>query len=276
MRPYRLLSLYCLVALGTLGCASQSPDGAATAAPEARRSELRVGISPDYPPLAFKDGGTVRGVEPDLARALAHRLGVELVLVETPWEDLIPNLQQGRIDVIMSGMSVTEERSREVSFVQPYLQVGQMALIREQDAARLASPAALYQKGVRVGVVEQTTGELFARQELEQAQVVALPSIEAGVAALRAGHVDFFIHDAPTVWRLSTGPAARELRLIGLFHPLTEEYLAWAVSKSDESLRQRLDQAVSAMELDGTLPDVLNRWIPTRVEVGPQDDAAAR
>ena len=115
MRPNRLLSLFWLVALATLGCASQSPDGADTAVPETRGTELRVGIAPDYPPLAFKENGNILGVEPDLARALAHQLGVELVLVETPWEDLVPSLQQGRIDVIMSGMSVTEERSRAVS-----------------------------------------------------------------------------------------------------------------------------------------------------------------
>jgi ABC-type amino acid transport substrate-binding protein len=80
---------------------------------------LRVGITPNYPPLAFQKQGALSGLEPDLARAVGRELGRPVVFVERPWQILIPSLEAGEIDVIMSGMSMTEARQHRVWFVQP-------------------------------------------------------------------------------------------------------------------------------------------------------------
>ncbi|HSO08034.1 MAG TPA: transporter substrate-binding domain-containing protein, partial [Pelomicrobium sp.] len=221
------------------------------------------------PPVAFTRNGVLAGIEPDLARELERRTGRRFQLVEQDWDALIPALESGRIDVIMAGMSITPERSGRVAFTDPYMRVGQMALIREADAARLAKPESLKSPGTRVGVVGGTTGDAFASSQLLRAIIFRYQDTEEGVRALQSGQVDYFIHDAPTVWHFSAAPESRRRGLMGLFTPLTEEHLAWAVRKEDDTLRRQLNAALREMRADGTLQAIVGRWIRTSVEVAP-------
>ncbi len=227
-------------------------------------SELRAGIAPIYPPIAFKRDGRIEGVEADFARRLPTALGIPVTPVELQWDDLIPALTAGRIDMIMSGMSITPTRSRLVSFTDPYLQVGQMALIRKADYLRLRDPSAMDRAGTRVGFQTGTTGEAFARRALTLAGVQGFNTPEDGIVALRAGQIDFFIHDAPTIWRTTGGLDRKDPDLTGLYRPLTQEYLAWAVRKNDQALRERLNAALQQWKSDGGLDAVLDRWITVR------------
>ncbi|UCE88130.1 MAG: transporter substrate-binding domain-containing protein, partial [Pseudomonadota bacterium] len=166
---------------------------------------------------------------------------------------------------IMSGMSITHSRRMRVAFCDPYMQVGQMALIRKRDVARFAAPERLYYGGARVGFQSNTTGEKFVRENLSVATPQGFSSIDVGVDALRDGQIDYFIHDAPTVWRLSTDPA--NTWLLGLYRPLTEEYLAWAVRKNDHALRERLNQSLARWKQDGRLGAVFGQWIKVSIEI---------
>ena len=227
-------------------------------------SVLRVGIATVYPPLAFEENGEIKGVEVDFAHQLAKDLGLELTFVELPWTGLIPALTEGRVDVIMSGMSITEDRSKLVDFTQPYLRVGQMALIRKADYQRLRGTAAMNQPTSRVGFQTGTTGEAFVRRKLTQAQLKGFPTPEEGIAALRAGEIDFFVHDAPTIWRETGGFDKQARDLMGRYTPLTEEYLAWAVRKDDQPLRDRLNTELLHWRENGQLEVFLDHWIRVR------------
>jgi polar amino acid transport system substrate-binding protein len=226
------------------------------------QAPLRVGMSTGYAPLAFAEGGKPSGIEADLAQLLEPQLGTKLEIVQMPFTELIPALREGRIDIIMSGLSVTDERKASVRFTKPYLRVGQMALVRKADLVRAADPARMSAQGTRIGVKRGTTGEDFARASLGQATIVVFDAVAEGTGALRAGKVDYFVHDAPTIWRLTGRQATRDEALAGLYRPLTEEYLAWAVRKEDASLAERLDAALSRLEQEGKLQEVLDRWIP--------------
>lgn len=248
------------------------PSGAAEATPKAKSAALRVGISTEYPPVAFKQKGKIEGIEADFARQLPKELGTEVTIVEVPWNDLIPALLDHRIDVIMAGMSITQERRKLVDFTDPYMQVGQMAVIRKDDISRLHDPAVIDAKTSRVGFQKDTTGELFARENLKNAQLVGFDSIDAGIAALRAKKIDYFIHDAPTIWRLTGGFGPENADLMGLYRPLTIEHLAWAVRKDDGSLRDSLNQVLENWGRDGFLESVLDKWLKVRkvtLEVRP-------
>jgi polar amino acid transport system substrate-binding protein len=233
---------------------------------------LRVGTTADYRPLVFKENGKIAGLEADFAVALAEDLDIPIDLVEVPWTELIPALRDRRIDVIMSGMSITEARSQLVSFADPYMQIGQMALIRHEDFDRLRLPAAMHAQGVRVGVHEKTTGEEFARSKLKRAKVLAYTSIEDAIQALRQGKLDFVVHDAPTVWRVVGRPGHEDPQLVGLYRPLTDEHLAWAVRKENEDLRKRLSSVLARWRKSGQLEEILARWVTIRrvtVELAP-------
>mgnify|MGYP000620626808 CR=1 FL=1 len=174
-------------------------------------------------------------------------------------------LREGKIDVIMSGASVTDRRKQVALFTDPYLEVGQMVLLRRKDEARLSTPGALASSGVRVGVVQRTTGEQYAQEHLGNATLTPFADVDAGIAALRKGEVDAFVHDAPTIWSTVGRPLNEDEDLTGLYRPLTHEYLAWAVKKDGgETLRDFLNAALMRWRSDGTLDRVTTRWIPVR------------
>jgi polar amino acid transport system substrate-binding protein len=230
----------------------------------AKASVLRIGAAPDYPPLVFKKGGGIVGIEADLARRLGEQLRRQVEWNELPWPALIPALLQGHIDIIMSGMSITPERGRAVLFPEPYLRVGQMAIIRAKDVGFLGQPSALSRGRWKVGYEAGTTGARYVQDTLPRAIGVPFPSAEQGLGALRAGEIDVFIHDAPTAWRIAED---RDRDLLGLYTPLTEEDLAWAVRKTDSVLRDQLNAALSRWRQDGSLQAVLDRWIRTQIRV---------
>jgi ABC-type amino acid transport substrate-binding protein len=226
---------------------------------------LRVGISPDYPPLAYKQEGRIVGIEADNTRAVGEILGQSMTLVEMPFENLMPALEAGKIDVIMSGFSVTAQRSERVMFTHPYMEMGQMAIMHRDKVAQFAQPWSVYREGVRIGVEKGTTGAAFAQNELKDAKVTFVADAAAAFASLRKDEIDLYIHDAPTSWQLAT--ATDNSDLISLYSPLTDEKLAWAVRKDDEALADELNRALAKMKGNGTLRYILNRWIPVTVEV---------
>jgi polar amino acid transport system substrate-binding protein len=225
--------------------------------------ELRVGIQTDYPPLAFEREGELVGIEAELASKLGQALERRVRFQVMDRKALIPALERGEVDVVMAGMSVTSERSARVRFVESYADVGQMALLRRDDLRRLGGDMALRRRGSRVGFVRGTTGEAYVRGQLPAAIPVTFETLEGAERALRAGEVDYFVHDAPTAWRLGMNPNDQEL--VGLFGPLTHEELAWAVRKDDEELGERLDALVSEWKQRGEIERILYRWVPVRV-----------
>jgi ABC-type amino acid transport substrate-binding protein len=226
---------------------------------------LRVGLSADYPPLHFRQDGRIVGIEVDNSRAVGEFLGRRVELVELPFERLIPALLDGQIDVIMSGMSVTAERSRQVAFTDPYLRVGQMAIMHRDKVGRFSQPWAVYREGVRIGVEPGTTGASFAERELKDAVISYFPDPASAFEGLRKDRIDLYIHDAPTSWQLAIGTENDDL--LSLYAPLTEEMLAWAVRPADSELALELNRALGTMKSNGTLQYILNRWIPVRIEV---------
>jgi ABC-type amino acid transport substrate-binding protein len=225
--------------------------------------EFRIGISPNYLPLAYKFRGQLVGLEVDFAEQLGKDLGKQITFVETPWSELIPALVAGRIDIIMSGMSVTEDRAQLVSFTEPYMHIGQMALVRASDEGSFPNMDSFLNTTSRVGFVSNTTGEQASKELFSKAKFMPQLTVGDGVAALRQGRIDILIHDAPTVWRLGGNPG--ETGLKGLYWPLTKEPLAWAVRKSDVPLNFALSRQVREWELSGRLKQLTSRWITVHV-----------
>ena len=226
---------------------------------------LKVGVSPDYPPLAYLQEGQVVGIEADNARAVSEIITQQMKMVPMPFKELIPALQAGKIDVIMSGMSVTDERAKLVTFSDAYMRMGQMAIMHKDKVSRFAQPWAVYREGVRIGIEPGTTGAAFAETELKDAELAYYTDAAAAFQGLRKDEIDLYIHDAPTSWQLAT--SSENSDLISLYSPLTDEMLAWAVRKGDDALAGELNRALGLMKSNGTLRYILNRHIPVTVEV---------
>jgi polar amino acid transport system substrate-binding protein len=222
-------------------------------------------MSADYPPLHFSQGGKLHGIEVDNVRTVSEILSRPMRIEVMPFDDLIPALEQGRIDVIMSGFSITAERSQRMRFADAYLRVGQMAIMHKSKVGRFSQPWAVYRDGVRIGVEPGTTGAAFAERELADAVVRFYPDPDTAFEGLRKDEIDLYIHDAPTSWQLANSMENDDL--ISLYAPLTEEMLAWAVRKDDAALAEDLNRALALMKSNGSLQYILNRWIPVTVEV---------
>ncbi|MEH6590488.1 MAG: transporter substrate-binding domain-containing protein [Halioglobus sp.] len=226
---------------------------------------LKVGMSADYPPLHYKHDGQIVGVEADNAVSVGKILGRKVKIVELPFNELLPALNAGKIDIVMSGISITAERSEKMLFSDPYLRIGQMAIMHRSKITRYAQPWSIYRDGVRIGVEPGTTGESFAQDNLKDAVISQYPNPDAAFTALREDKIDLYVHDAPTSWQLANSSDNDDL--ISLYSPLTEEQLAWAVRLGNSDLLIEVNRALVMMRSSGTLPYILNRWIPVQVEV---------
>lgn len=247
--------------LAALGCGGSKP-GPSLDQPY---SKLRIGMSGSYPPLVFEEDGKLVGFEPDMAKLVERDLGVKVELVEIPLPELIPALLDRRIDLIMSGMSVTPEREQRVRFTTPYMRVGQMAMIRQEDLARLSPVTLIHQDGMRVAVKRGSTGEALVTR-MQGPTVMPFDTVEEGVDALAAGEVDYLVHDAPTIWRY-TSHADQDDRFMGLYQRLNEETLAWAVRPEDAQLATALNNAMVQWVVKYEFQPIQSKWIPMTISV---------
>lgn len=254
MRRLGRLALGLVVAVALAGCASQ--DASRSGPPP-----LRIGVTSTYPPMIFRTGGQVTGLEADLARQLGWELQRAIQFVEVRWEEQIPALLAGRTDIIMSGMSITDARKVRIDFAEPYFQGGLVAAMRTEDRQKYPSPESVLGAAVSVAVIEGTTGDVFVQRSMPNARRIAVTRASDGALALKRHTADLFVHDAPAiVWLVSEN----EADLAGLWVLLTREDLAWGMRRGDPLLPS-VNAALQKWKADGTLAQWLARWLPRAV-----------
>lgn len=236
---------------------------------EGQRTDLKkllvVGVHPHYAPLIFKRNGKLQGIEFDMMEEVAKTLKRKVIYKEMDFEALIPALNKGTIDVIISGLSVTPQRTKLVNFTHSYMDIGQMAIIRFDNIADLGYPHMIKQPGRVIGVQPGTTGESYVNNHLYNASIKLIDTPQQALAALKNGEIEYYIHDAPTSWEL--GRSGQHPELQPLYHPLTEESLAWAVNKHNEKLLSGLNAALAKLTIDGKLKKIKRQWIPLKVVI---------
>ncbi|HTR42390.1 MAG TPA: transporter substrate-binding domain-containing protein [Pseudomonadales bacterium] len=227
--------------------------------PPAGPAPLKVGVTPHFPPMVYKENGTLAGVEVDFAKALGKELNRPIQFVELDWEDQIPALADGRTDIIMSTMSITLARQLRVSFAQPYLTIAQTVLVRREDAGKYVFGFPIEPPG-KVGVLKATTGDYLVQQEFPHAKRKAYDSAQEAGKALEKGRIDLLICDSPTAWWLAGMNEAQGLTVIPI--SLSTENLAWAVRKSDGTLLASVNAALAKFQANGTATAIIKQWIP--------------
>jgi polar amino acid transport system substrate-binding protein len=210
--------------------------------------------------MIFKTGEAVKGVEADFGNLLAKELKRMPQFVELPWDQLIPALIEGKIDIIMSGMSITDARKVRVDFAEPYMKSGLMTLMRGEDVPKYPTLQSLKESFTTVGVVRGTTGEDFVRKNFMQAQqIIALTRANDAAYPLKNQRIDLFVHDGPSIaWLVSEN----EADLKGFWEPWNEEFLGWAVNRGDKELLVTVNSVIRKWKQDGTTKEILTRWLP--------------
>ncbi len=229
-------------------------------APGPSENLLRIGVSTNAPPLIYKQNGKIVGLEADFARKFAEYLGKSPYFVELDWDDQIAALLSNRIDIIMSGMTITRLREVRITFSVPYFRSGQMALIQRDDAPRFSLGFFTMTKNSAVGAIKDTTGAYFIETQFARARRVLFESAREGVKALLDRKIDMFIHDAPIILYLAS--ENENNGLTALFKLLTQEDLAWGMRKEDTALRDSANQFLQKLNDEGQLKPMIHYWIP--------------
>jgi ABC-type amino acid transport substrate-binding protein len=256
MRLIERFVLLALIAVAFTGCATTTDSPPAQ---EVKSNALRVGVSPDYPPMAFKLNDRITGAEADLALRLGNAMGSPVEFVELGWDQLIPSLMEGKIDIIMSGMTITEARKVRINFTDPYFKSGLATLMRAEDAWEYNSLQKIRDTISRVGVVRNTTGEAYVRAHLlNAANIIPLGKANDAALALKNRRIDLFVNDAPSiVWLVSENEGLK-----GFWEALNEEYLGWGVNRDNSKLLTQVNFVLRNWKKDGTLKEVLSKWLP--------------
>ncbi len=182
----RRLVLICLLAGLYLfvGCTAPQPQTLKTVEAPPDANLLRVGVTANAQPLVYRQGDKIVGLEADLARELAKDLGKTLQFVEYEWDDLIPALMDNKIDIIMSGMSITRLREVRIAFTIPYFKSGLMALIRREDAARFSTGLFALTTSSAIGAIKDTTSEFFVQTNYSSVKKKLYSDTKPAVKAL--------------------------------------------------------------------------------------------
>ena len=220
---------------------------------------LRVGVTPNYPPIIMLAGQKAAGVECDFAVQLASELGRPLMLIPVPWELQLEELEANRTDIVMSGLTVTAARKARVAFCDSYMDNPLMAVVRRGESGRFASATAILGATGGVGVLKGTSADAFARRQCKNGKVLPLSLRDDVVFYLANQRIDLYIDDRAAAVQIV---ARHENRLELVPIPLESQELAWAVRADDETLRRQANEALARWRANGLLEQILDRWMP--------------
>ena len=214
-----------------------------------QRGELRVGMEPGYMPFEMKDKkGRIIGYDVDMAKKMAKEMGVKLKLVPTAWDGIIAGLLTNKYDIIMSGMTITQQRNLKINFADPYVVVGQTIMIRKELAGKVKSAADLDKPEYTVVTKLGVTGEIATRKFFKKAKIITFETESDAVSEVLNGKADGIVYDQPynIVFMTNKGKDA----LVHLDTPLTYEPLGWAIRKGDPDFLNWLNNFLRQMKGD--------------------------
>ena len=224
------------------------------------RGELRVGFEAGYLPFEMSDKkGNFIGFDIDMAKAMAKAMKVKFVPVNTAWDGIIPALVTKKFDIIMSGMTVTQERNLNINFADPYIIVGQTILLNKKLAGKVKSYKDLNNPKYTVASKLGTTGEQAIKRLIPKAKYKSFEVESEAALEVLNGKVDATIYDLPfcATFMAQQGKG----KLIFLDKPFTYEPLAWAVRKGDPDFMNWLNNFLRQIKNDGRYDQIYNKWI---------------
>ncbi len=224
------------------------------------RGELRVGFESGYVPFEMTDKkGNFIGFDMDFGRRLAKSMGVKFVPVNTAWDGIIPALMTDKFDIIMGGMTITQERNLKILFADPYIVVGQSILLNKKHEGKVLSYKDLNDPKFILTSRMGTTGEQAIKKHIPNATYKGFESeAEAGLEVIN-GKADALVYDLPFCGFLygSQGKG----KTVFLNEPFTYEPLAWAINKGDPDFLNYLNNFLRQSKGDGFYEQVYNKWI---------------
>ena len=261
-----LCMLFCFAGCGAEDTTS-TPETETTSTPESNEGEAVVKTVKDgklimatnayFQPYEFYDGDKIVGIDAEIAAAIAEKLGLELVIEDMAFDSIITAVTEGKVDLGLAGMTITEERLKSVNFSISYAKGVQSIIVKE--GSPITSVDDLYADGAayKVGTQLGTTGYIYATDDFGEDLVTPYTTGNEAVAALIGGDVDCVIIDnepAKSFVANNTG-----LKILETSYA-DEDYAA-CIAKNNEALLEAIDTAITELTADGTIQAIVDKYI---------------
>ena len=246
------LSLLMLAAVFA-GCGSSGT----TLADVKKAGTLTIATSPDFPPFeSLGEGNVVEGIEIDILNAVCEKLGVTLTINQMDFDSVIPGINAGKFNVGVSGISVTEERKKNVLFTDPYCLAAQAIVVTADSPIQSKADLA----GKSVSVQTGTTAEDFCMGE--GYSVSAFAANNDAQSALVTGKVDAWVIDDLTAAEMVKAYNAEngEGALVILSEAMTTEPYAFALQLGSDDLAAEINKIVNEMVSNGTIAAIFEKY----------------
>jgi polar amino acid transport system substrate-binding protein len=263
MKKWMFVFLVLLLVLG--GCAQMNSNTARVSASPVidrivQRGELVVGMAGNMPPLNMttKEGELI-GYEVDLARAMARAMGVRAKLEVIPFAELLPALQSGKIDLILSNMTITPGRNLKVAFVGPYFTSGKAFLTKIKTIAMADEPGDIDAKNTKLVALKGSTSQAFVQEAIPEATLVSANSYDEAVKMVLEDKVHAMVADYPicvvSVFRYPNQG------LLSVVTQLTYEPIGVGVPAGDPLLVNWVENYMGIAAKTGLLEELKRKWL---------------
>jgi len=220
---------------------------------------IRIGTTGSQPPFSMESrDGTLMGFEIDLAEILAQSMNVKLELVRMSFKELIPALEEGKVDAVLSGMTITMDRNMKVPFVGPYTLSGKSILTKMESLAKIDEAADLNQSDLKISYLAGSTSEKFAKLYISEAKALPSKDYKEAVDKLLSDEANVLLADYPIcVMTILRNPV---YNLVTLEEPLTVEPIGMAIAPGDPLMINFFENYLTALAMSGILIELEQYW----------------
>lgn len=269
MKAKKIVALVAAVAMvlsmaacgSTDNSSSDAKDGSA-AAETTKTSDsdtLVMATNATFPPYEYVDGEECKGIDIEIAQAIADAMGKKLEVDDIDFDSIIPAITTGKADMALAGMTVTDERKENVDFSDSYATGVQVIIVPEDSD--ITGPDDLANDKM-IGVQQGTTGHIYCSDTPEKGgfgedHVTAYPNGASAIQALQTGKVDAVVIDnEPAKAFVAENPG---LKILDTEY-VTEDY-AIAVKKGNTELLNQINETLAKLKADGTLQSIIDKYI---------------
>ena len=224
----------------------------ATGGAEAAGGTLVMATNAEFPPYEYYEDGDIVGIDVEIAKAIAAKLGMELQIEDMAFDAIIPAVTSGKADFGAAGMTVTEERQRSVEFTDTYANSNQVAIVKE-DSDITGSDALA---GKIIGVQLGTTGDALAT-EIKDATVERYNKGLEAVQSLTQGKIDAVVIDQATAEAFVKKTEGIKI----LEEKMSEEEYAIAIKKGNMELVEKMNEAIKELKEEGKIDKIVAKYM---------------
>ncbi len=215
---------------------------------------LTMATNAEFPPYESREGDEFVGIDVDIAKNIAAKLGLELHIEDMAFDSVIPAVTTGKADIGVSGFTVTEERKHSVDFTDTYVQASQLIIIHKDDVGTINSAADL--TGKSIGVQLGTTGDIYAG-DIEGATVERYSKGFEAVQALSQKKINAVMIDDQVAIAL----ASQSEDVVVIEEPFTVEDYAIVINKENPALTAAINEVIAEMKANGELQAIIDKHI---------------